>query len=139
MFTILAAKENDLSSAKKWFEEQAIEVNVLEELLPFIMFLRVEETIMGYIAYVFNDDDTCVLTQLYVCPQIRGHKYGDTLVRSVMNLLSRRGFDVLLAKRESAFSEFLVHFGFDNAPHEDYLSIPSIDAFFKQPCKGSKG
>lgn len=136
MFTILSAKEGDLQDAKTWFEANNLPIQDLEQVLPFSMLLRINDVLMGHITYAFTNDDTCMITSIFVDPTIRHQKFGDTLMRSLMNLLSRRGFDVLFAKSDCTLDAFLEYFGFEKDEETTLWVIPSIDAFFKKPCKG---
>lgn len=136
MFTILSAKEGDLLDAKAWFEANNLPAQGLEQILPFSMLLRINDVLMGHITYAFTKEDACMITGIFVAPSIRHQKFGDTLMRSLMNLLSRRGFDVLYAQSDCSVIPFLEHFGFQKDEDTALWVIPSIDAFFKKPCKG---
>lgn len=140
MFTILTTKEQDIEQLKKWCKDQALDFDALIPGLPFSMILRINDRISGLVAYRIIEEEACQLTFLYVDPQVRLQAYGDTLVRSLMNLLDRRGFKALYAKKEELLSPFYEKFGFeDDQKDSSRYVIPSIDAFFKKPCKGNKG
>jgi N-acetylglutamate synthase-like GNAT family acetyltransferase len=138
MFTILSAKESDLQDAKAWFESNELPVHDLEQILPFSMLLRVNDVLMGHITYSFLSDDACMVTSIFVSPSIRNQNFGDTLIRSLMNLLSRRGIDVIKIKSSCTVVDFFQHFGFQQDEDVTLCVLPSIDAFFKIPCKGNK-
>lgn len=136
MFTVLSAKENDLDAVGLWLKSLGFNQERLHLTLPFTMLLRINDQLSGYIVYRFLDNNSCIIDDVFVLPEVRGKYFGDTLVRSLMNLLSRRGFDGVVSEKNKPFSNFLLHIGFLELQDSPYLVVESIEAYFKKPCKG---
>lgn len=112
------------------------------------------ERIVGLCAYEFLSDETAVVRMIYIVPEERGNKFGDALMRAVLNSIEIHGRDRVIFLGNSSELNFYAHEGMEaiddafllsddlrdrlsiNLEALEGLCLPSVKAFFSKPCKG---
>lgn len=119
-----------------------------------VFVVQDSERIVGFCAYDFLSDETAVVRMIYIVPEERGNKFGDALMRAVLNSIDIHGRDRVIFLGNSNELKFYAHEGMDvidavfllsddlsgrlpiNLETLEGLCLPSVNAFFSKPCKG---
>lgn len=110
--------------------------------------------VMGLCTYEFLNEHLAVVRSIYITPEERGNKFGDALIRSVLNSIEIHGRNHVIFLGNSDELKFYSHVGME--PFDESvlaldgvksklpigfdplngLYLNSIKDFFAKPCKG---
>lgn len=136
MLSIRNAEPNDFEDLKAfmvkeflWNEEHPVDFYRVESML-----LLDDDMILGF-AFATLIDNKPYLSEIYIPEKLRGHLFGDSLLRGLLYYFLNRGFETACAHKNTNISEFLIHEGFSSV--ETHLEL-ILEDFFNQKCRGCR-
>ncbi len=143
MIQIRKMSESDIDALPRLLRETHIEYSDIKNPCNEFYVVEDQKKLCGLCAYELLEHQKAKIDFIFIKEQDRGFKFGDGLLRAVLNHLDHRGVKKVLIESNSATNGFYVAEGLEiiytSPENSDFLTfVVELPQFFSSPCKGSR-
>lgn len=132
MLSIRNADPNDYQALSAFIQKENLAE--FDPSLKETMLLVDEDLILGF-ATASLIDLKPTLDSIYIPEKLRGHLFGDAVLRGLLYYFMNRGFESVYALVNPQTQGFFIHEGFEIK--EGLLEV-TLEDFFNQKCRGCR-
>lgn len=141
MLLYRTVKATDMPLLNQFFSNENAQLEPHLSYLHNSMLLEVDNQILGFAAYRLLSDTKAHLMYILIAKDYRGNRFGDGLVKALLNTAEQRGVLEVFANDHTLDdgSSLLDRLGFERISEQGVTHVAKLPHFFETACASKKG